>query len=231
MLFGEAVKDELLAVLFDEADKELRAQWETNSRRLAAASAEETNGRRLAAASADLPDNDPGTPALLRSTSWDKELRAQWKTSSRRLAAASADQRDDVDLELQKGLELSLDAARLPTGAVQEDALRNYELFHQLKRGSATYEFERRGQPKASRRAPARCARATTWKRRLCSAPCWRASASTSTWWSRKIRRTGKRTGQHGRHGRHHGLLQSGYLVTCHMPRTCTCGFPPFLSR
>ena len=139
MLFGEAVKDELLAVLFDEADKELRAQWETNSRRLAAASAEETNGRRLAAASADLPDNDPGTPALLRSTSWDKELRAQWKTSSRRLAAASADQRDDVDLELQKGLELSLDAARLPTGAVQEDALRNYELFHQLKCGSATY--------------------------------------------------------------------------------------------
>ena len=133
MLFGEAVKDELLAVLFDEADKELRAQWETNSRRLAAASAEETNGRRLAAASADLPDNDPGTPALLRSTSWDKELRAQWKTNSRRLAAASADQRDDVDLELQKGLELSLDAARLPTGAVQEDALRNYELFHQLK--------------------------------------------------------------------------------------------------
>ena len=139
MLFGEAVKDELLAVLFDEADKELRAQWETNSRRLAAASAEETNGRRLAAASADLPDNDPGTPALLRSTSWDKELRAQWKTNSRRLAAASADQRDDVDLELQKGLELSLDAARLPTGAVQEDALRNYELFHQLKCGSATY--------------------------------------------------------------------------------------------
>ena len=139
VLFGEAVKDELLAVLFDEADKELRAQWETNSRRLAAASAEETNGRRLAAASADLPDNDPGTPALLRSTSWDKELRAQWKTNSRRLAAASADQRDDVDLELQKGLELSLDAARLPTGAVQEDALRNYELFHQLKRGSATH--------------------------------------------------------------------------------------------
>ena len=28
------------------------------------------------------------------------------------------------------------------SGAVQEDALRNYELFHQLKRGSATHAQE-----------------------------------------------------------------------------------------
>ena len=50
---------------------------------------------------------------------------------------------NEVDLELQEALALSLNACDTAGGAAaaaQEHALRNYELFHQLKRGSATYE-------------------------------------------------------------------------------------------
>ena len=53
---------------------------------------------------------------------------------------ASAEQRR---LELQEALALSLNsrdtAGAAGAAAAQEHALRNYELFHQLKRGSATY--------------------------------------------------------------------------------------------